>query len=392
MTDFRQRLFFIGIGLSLFIGVNALFIQIHLLSVVAAVFVAIILFLLFRGEQDNLTVDSKTGDGVVDVEIIHHTFLQMNKLISTQMVIIENEIERVSCLVHEAVGGIAGSFKYLQNLSLEQQEMINSIISNKKNTGDSEHTTLESFVHDSSKTLEDFVNVIITTSKKSLETMVYTDEMVKQLDGIFKLLEQVENIASQTNLLALNAAIEAARAGDAGRGFAVVANEVRSLSVNSTGLNNDIRSEISLAQTIIDNLRKSVEHMASADMTSTLKAKDKVSLMVEHVGNVNNETNRVVDELAALGPQIIDTVATGVRSLQFEDLTFQTLASLKDNLAAISSLSQLLTDFDKTNDNCAEQLSNITLQCEKIIEHTQQADESRSVSQTSMEEGEVDLF
>jgi len=394
MIDFRQLLFFIGIGLSLFIGVNTLFIQMGVLSVAATFFIGVIFFLLFREEQKqgNKTVDNKANDDAIDVDIVRHSFIQMNMLISKQIEIIENEIERVSNLVRDAVGGISESFKYLQNLSLEQQRMINSIISSKQKTDDNEHTTLESFVNDSSKTLEDFVNVIITTSKKSLETMVYTDEMVKQLDGIFKLLSQVENIASQTNLLALNAAIEAARAGDAGRGFAVVANEVRSLSINSTELNNDIRSEISLAQTIIDNLRKSVEHMASADMTSTLKAKDKVSLMVEHVSNVNNETNLVVEELAALGPQIVDTVATGVRSLQFEDLTFQTLASLKDNLAAISSLSQLLTDFDRNKDNCAEQLSNITLQCEEIIENTKQADESRSVSQMSMEEGEVDLF
>jgi methyl-accepting chemotaxis protein len=270
--------------------------------------------------------------------------------------------------------------------------MISTIISNNKNVGDDKNTTLSSFVHDSSKTLDDFVSVIITTSKQSLESMAYTDEMVKQLEGIFNLLSQVENIASQTNLLALNAAIEAARAGDAGRGFSVVANEVRSLSVNSTELNNDIRNEISLAQSIIDNLRKSVEIMASADMTSTLEAKDKVTLMVEHVSNVNKETNLVVDGLAALAPQIADTVATGVRSLQFEDLTFQALASLNDNLVAIESLSEQLALFDNKRGDCAEQLLNIQQNCQAMVEDTIHADSKRTVSQSSMDEGEIDLF
>ena len=98
--------------------------------------------------------------------------------------------------------------------------------------------------------------------------------MIAQFDSIFSLLGQVENLANQTNLLALNAAIEAARAGEAGRGFAVVANEVRELSINSTELNEDIRNKISGAQGIISQLRTSVESMASADMTPTLKAKE----------------------------------------------------------------------------------------------------------------------
>jgi len=394
MSSLRLPLLFTGFGLSLLIGINALFIQITAISTVAALMAIVIFIILIKEHHNsNAHVSGKQTEGeLIDVDTIQYTFVQMNTLISKQIEIVETELERVSNLVRDAVGGISESFKYLQNLSAEQQEMINTIISNNKNIGDDEATTLESFVNDSSNTLDDFVGVIIKTSKQSLETMGYTDEMVKQLEGIFKLLEQVENIASQTNLLALNAAIEAARAGDAGRGFAVVANEVRSLSVSSTELNDDIRTEISLAQSIIDKLRTSVEEMASADMTSTLAAKDKVSLMVEHVGNVNRETNQVVEGLANLAPQIADTVATGVRSLQFEDLTFQTLASLKDNLVAIDALGQQLTNFDKNKPNCAEQLLVIQQQCESIIAHTKDADSNRSVSQSSMDEGDVDLF
>ena len=394
MVNFRLTLILAGFGLTLLIGINVLFIQIPAISIVTVLLLMAIFAVFFREHQSqsNQIIELQAQHESIDVEIIQHTFTQMNTLISKQVVIVETELERVSDLVRDAVGGISESFKYLQNLSAEQQEMINTIISNNKNIGDDDHTTLESFVNDSSKTLDNFVGVIINTSKQSLQTMVYTDEMVKQLEGIFKLLSQVENIASQTNLLALNAAIEAARAGDAGRGFAVVANEVRSLSVNSSELNNNIRTEISLAQAIIDKLRKSVEEMASADMTSTLEAKDKVGLMVEHVGNVNRETNCVVEGLATLAPQIADTVAVGVRSLQFEDLTFQTLDSLKHNLVAIESLSQQLTLFDKNKGNCTEQLLDIQQQCEDLIEHSEHADSNRSVSQSSMEEGEVDLF
>jgi methyl-accepting chemotaxis protein len=200
--------------------------------------------------------------------------------------------------------GISDSFKYLKSLSDEQQDILNAAIGNRKGTLDEEGTTIESFVHDSSETLDTFVQVIITTSKQSLEAMSFTEDMSKQLEGVFSLLGQVESLASQTNLLALNAAIEAARAGDAGRGFAVVASEVRALSFNSTELNNDIREEISSAQTIIEKLKNSVQVMASADMTATLEAKSRVSTMVEHVGESNSKTNAIIKELAGLSPKI----------------------------------------------------------------------------------------
>ena len=52
-----------------------------------------------------------------------------------------------------------------------------------------------------------------------------------------------------------------------------MANEVRALSVNLTGFNNDIRKEISSAQIIIEKLKSSVNVMSSVDIISTLKAK-----------------------------------------------------------------------------------------------------------------------
>jgi len=329
----------------------------------------------------------------IDSEVIHSVIYELQQFLHQEINIIENELLRTNTLVNDAVVGISDSFKSLQGLSEEQQLMIKDLIGFSSNIDDDGVNSLESFVSDSNKTLEDFVSVIVNTSKQSLETMSYTDDMVKQFDSIFQLLSQVEGIASQTNLLALNAAIEAARAGEAGRGFAVVATEVRSLSVGSTELNEDIRNEINQAKEIISKLRQAVETMASADMTSTLEAKEKMSVMMTHVEGVNKQTNQSVEELSLLGPQINDAVGLGIRSLQFEDLTRQSLESLQMNISSIHSISDVLETFNSDPSlNIHSQLQTLKERCQHVYLETKQAENSRSVKQLCMDEGEVDLF
>ena len=342
---------------------------------------------MLKNSEVNLVKISQTDSKTLSV--LRH----VNQMLNHQVEVIETELNRTTELVKHAVEGMSDSFKYLQNLSTDQQALIMKVIDNSKNIGDDDGHTLEAFVYDSSHTLEEFVGVIVSTSKQSLETMAFTDEMVGQFEEIFNLLAQVENLASQTNLLALNAAIEAARAGEAGRGFAVVANEVRSLSVSSTELNQDIRNQIGNAQEIIAKLRTSVELMASADMTSTLQAKDKVTLMMSHVTKVNEETGKVVDDMAAIAPQIIEAVATGVRSLQFEDLTYQALDSLATNITSIKSLNSELAQIKNVGGEELEaQLDKLAIKCQELTKETKQADQQRSVSQSSMDEGDIDLF
>ena len=377
------------------IVLDLLFMQLSYFSLICALLLVMIFAFLFK-ENNELQLVETAIEAIESKKStdknVEKTLANIASLLNQQMNIIDSEVDRASAIIRDAVTGIADSFKYLNNLSEDQQQMLNTVINYQKGISDDKSMTIESFVHDSSETLEDFVQVIISTSKQSLEAMAFTNEMSEQLEGIFSLLGQVEGLASQTNLLALNAAIEAARAGDAGRGFAVVANEVRALSVNSTELNNDIRQEISKAQIIIERLQNSVETMASADMTSTLEAKNRVSEMVEHVGDVNNKTKIVVEELTLISPQIKETVEVGIRSLQFEDLAHQTLTSLKSNTATINLLYQEMIQFDVQQGGSVEQLNILQQKCQQLIQKTGDVNDKRSVSQSSMEEGEVELF
>jgi methyl-accepting chemotaxis protein len=395
MKNNNHILYVAGSICSLFIVLYAVFIQFIIINMILGSVLTLIFGYCYfqnnKGKSNDSSEHNLNSDDN-DSLLINNTLQEISAVVAQQVSIIENEIDRTNIFVSEAVEGITVSFKDLQVLSVEQQTMMSQIIEQHKNIGDEQGTSLEYFVKDASKTLEEFVDVIIMTSKQSLQAMSYTDDMSVQLEGIFSLLSEVEGLASQTNLLALNAAIEAARAGEAGRGFAVVASEVRALSVNSTELNNDIRQEISNAQNIIANLKSAVEEMASADMTSTLESKESVSGMVSQVGKTTASSNQLIEDLAQLTPQIDMTVATGVRSLQFEDLTNQTLSSVKHNLHSLNYLSRMLAEINSADNLQTEQLKDLLTYCQTTIKENNQLNESRTVSQSSMDEGDVELF
>jgi methyl-accepting chemotaxis protein len=386
----RSGLLIVGLIL-----IDLIFFQISYLSTTLTLLLLIILILLYR--YSTLSEMNSSESCLDDSQHKYNkeiklTLTKIANLLSQQMETVDTEVDRASILIEEATTGISNSFKYLKSLSDEQQVMLNAAIGNRQGTVDKEGTTIESFVQDSSETLDTFVQAIITTSEQSLEAMSFTEDMSKQLEGIFSLLGQVESLASQTNLLALNAAIEAARAGDAGKGFAVVASEVRALSFSSAQLNNNIREEISSAQIIIEKLKNSVHVISSADMTATLEAKSRMSMMVENVGESNIKTNAIIEELAGLSPKIAEVVAIGIRSLQFEDLTRQALSTLKSNTQTISALNKILVGFEISKNNTYKELQSLQHQCQALIEQSQYDNERKSVSQSSLDEGDVELF
>jgi len=308
--------------------------------------------------------------------------------------IIDQEVNRASSLVQGAVGGMTDSFHDMKALTDRQHILLNELVKNGPGAinDSNDNVNMQDFVNDTSQLLEEFVAVVINTSKQSLTTLNYIDDMVVQLDSIFSLLENVEGLASRTNLLALNASIEAARAGEVGRGFAVVADEVRNLSFSSSTLNNQIRTAIDGSKETIDILRSSVEEMASSDMTKTLEAKSKISDMSTTVGEINDHMKETIEALSSIGDEMDASVANAVRSLQFEDITTQALQSVSGNIDKFNQISIELQKLTQNAEPIESQVEHIRKICGAVRAEAAQIKEHRTVSQEDMEEGEVELF
>jgi methyl-accepting chemotaxis protein len=308
---------------------------------------------------------------------------------------LREEMQRVRTLLGDAVAGLAASFQEMTQMAQHQGQLVNEIIERgASGNGSSDGINIRTFAAETSTLMEHFIEILISVSKQSVETVHYIDDMVDHLDGIFKVLGDVKDIAEQTNLLALNASIEAARAGDAGRGFAVVADEVRKLSLRSAGFNDQIRERVNIAKQAIAKVRDTVGSIAARDMNVTIRAKERVNQLLGELQDMNEYYSEKIGEVYGIGERIGAAVEQGVRSLQFEDIAAQSLIAGERHTERLESLWRELQALRQ--EHSAEVARGLDAQVVQAgilrLRESRQREHHKPVAQQSMASGSVELF
>jgi len=323
---------------------------------------------------------------------LRDAFHQVSSNLTSEAEIVHQEAERVRQLIADAVKLMDGSFRTMHRISNEQSHHTAEIIAQAQD-GEGNGMSMQAFISEVQTSVGRFSHVMEAVSANSETIVNHIEKMLAKMDGIFKLLEEVEGLASQTNLLALNAAIEAARAGDAGRGFAVVANEVRALSVNSSELNERIRDEIGATRATIDGLSKTVEKIASTDIAQAMDTRADVEKMFEGMNALNDFLADKINAVSSLGGELGVSVDEAIRSLQFEDIASQALGSLKHNVDALNEMAMAIEQLANEKDEIDEaKLETLRARLSEMLDALKTRNSQRTVAQVDMDEGDIELF
>ena len=245
----------------------------------------------------------------------------------------------------------------------------------------SSEQTVKGFALEMSSIMEDMVEAIASSSIKNELAYNQNKEMQICIEEVFSVLEDVKKIANQTNLLALNAAIEAARAGDHGRGFAVVADEVRNLSENSKILNEQIRTSVLRAKSLMSQVGDSISDVLEDSRKTSLVAKEKLEVVTTDITSLDHKLSSKIKESSEAVKDLNQRVSISIRSLQFEDLVNQLLGgSISNAEDFMASIKELVDGGNISDDDL--------LQVKKGLEKRR----IKHVAQDSMESGDVELF
>ncbi len=314
-----------------------------------------------------------------------------------EIAVIQAELTQLKTVIADAVVTMTGSFNGLHTLTSGQSGVVHSLMNNLGEASENEEgLEFSKFAEETEKVFQYFIDHILDISKQSMEMVGVINDLAEHMAQVEKLLTDVQGIADQTNLLALNAAIEAARAGEAGRGFAVVADEVRNLSRNSDKFSEEIRVVVNASKANINLAHDMIEKMASKDMNVAFTSKANIDTMMADIATMNDAIATKIAEVSGLTDQIEVSVGDAVRGLQFEDMARQIVEFMGSNILHFQAMNDEVSiglGVFKTGNSVAW-VSELEQGVSRLNEMKQQwsVQEKKVVTQSSMEEGDIELF
>ncbi len=346
---------------------------------------------LLKKHQKITAEEQSKPDLDSDTEALHNAVAHFCAQIKSTLESNHADMHRVKSILRDAVEEMSNSFSGINDKTNRQKVTLSQLL---QNTDESEASTndFQHFFKAVDTTLQSFVDLIVKTSRNSMDMVYMIDDVNHKMEHAETLLSDMGQIADQTNLLALNAAIEAARAGEAGRGFAVVADEVRALSIKSNDFSESIRGVILSSKEKINKAKKVISDMASHDMNSAIVSKEKVGVTMAGFEKLNESINIGLSDVEVLTTQVDHDTGAAIRSLQFEDITNQIITLCMDeNLRVVESLEKICTplaDDENGEKNNHQATTQLFIDQEALLQNKK----SKPALQENVAEGEIELF
>ena len=193
------------------------------------------------------------------------------------------------------------------------------------------------------------------TAQGAKDVAAVVGETNQSAEQIESASEMSQSISDQTNLLALNAAIEAARAGEAGRGFAVVADEIRKLAEQSMNFTDEIRSVISELK---EKSQRAVDTMeiSKKSVIETQTSLDETQAKFRKIDEAVAAELKVIDDMNTSTEDIVKASREVARVVQgLQRLAQENAATSEEGNATIETQTSSLEDIA----NASEGLANI---------------------------------
>jgi len=210
--------------------------------------------------------------------------------------------------------------------------------------GDSFSALLERMQH----TMRAMDARLTSTADRSLDAIRRLEELEQSLRGVFRNLDQIEELANSLRLLAINAKIEAVRSGERGAGFAVVADEMQRAGKESRVIAEQIREGVAHMTVETNGLATLLRSGAQADLESIDASRQEVADTSEALASNHHTLRASMRDGAELSRSLAADISAAVIGLQFQDRVHQRLHHVIEALSHMrDTLGQSLPAIDE---------------------------------------------
>lgn len=243
-------------------------------------------------------------------------------------------LNQVAGLSTEAAATLGSALRGLSTLVAEQHQLTRHIQEAMTLRIEGEHgeVSMEHFSKSITHTMDQLVENILSTSTASMQLVEEIENIQARSRKMETVLQELSEIAAKTNLLALNASIEAAHARKYGAGFAIVAGEVSSLADRSARLNDTIQEHLAGTRQALENTERQIQRIATKDLSLFLSSKGQSASLMTAMEASSTKVAKLVAQAEANAQEVRARIDEVVRSLQFEDLVRQALATAAAHL------------------------------------------------------------
>ncbi len=267
----------------------------------------------------------------------------------TQFSTLDESLTQLNGIVSSAAAKLGGSLTGMRDHSESQRDMLRHLVTEllSLSTDDSQkqHSQgLQKFADQSRETISGFLDTVVQLKQSSETVHTQFADMRAKIDAVAKLSGNISGINKRTSLLALNAGIEAARAGEAGRGFAVVAIEVRDLANRTDAISREIEGLMEEIHAGIEKFSTAVSASANVDISKASESEKNIDEMWSGMAMLNERASQQSRRINEVSEAIHKLVMDGILSMQFEDLTSQLIAKLRQHSELMSEFSQEFYD------------------------------------------------
>jgi methyl-accepting chemotaxis protein len=173
---------------------------------------------------------------------------------------------------------------------------------------------------------------LTATAGRAHDAIARLEQLEASLAGVYRSLDQIEQLAIGLRLLAINAKIEAVRSGERGAGFAVVADEMQRAGKESREIAERIRDGVAHMATETSGLATLLRDGAQSDLESIDASRVEIAETSEALARDNQLLIESVRQGADLSRSVAEDISAAVIGLQFQDRVHQRITHVTEAL------------------------------------------------------------